>query len=176
MECPACKSALTELKQSDLTVDICDNGCGGLWFDNYELDKVDESHESKGEPLLDMSPHNPVNTSHALQRSCPRCVNMPMMRHYFSIRKEIEIDECPNCGGVWLDNGELYAIREQSKKDEKTKETTRKNFLDLFATQILSQKSAKSAEELKSRKKFARIFRFVCPSYWLPGKQNWGAF
>ena len=34
-----------------------------------------------------------------------------MMRHPFSVKREIEIDECPNCAGYWLDHGELDAIR-----------------------------------------------------------------
>jgi len=27
-------------------VDVCQNGCGGIWFDNFELEKVDEKHET----------------------------------------------------------------------------------------------------------------------------------
>ncbi|MGM0597761.1 MAG: zf-TFIIB domain-containing protein [Myxococcota bacterium] len=31
--------------------------------------------------------------------------------------KNIEIDKCPKCGGVWLDPGELEAIQEAYEKD-----------------------------------------------------------
>jgi Zn-finger nucleic acid-binding protein len=34
-----------------------------------------------------------------------------MMRRYFSPRTQIEIDECPGCGGIWLDAEELEGIR-----------------------------------------------------------------
>jgi uncharacterized protein len=37
-----------------VTVDACRGGCGGLWFDRYELMKVDEADESAGEELLDI--------------------------------------------------------------------------------------------------------------------------
>ena len=43
---------LTARKVGELTVDVCDGGCGGVWFDNFELQKVDESHEAAGESLL----------------------------------------------------------------------------------------------------------------------------
>jgi Zn-finger nucleic acid-binding protein len=38
--------------------------------------------------------------------NCPKC------NHTLTSRSEdqIEIDECPNCGGVWFDLGELKAV------------------------------------------------------------------
>jgi uncharacterized protein len=29
-----------------ITLEVCRGGCGGIWFDRYELMKVDESRES----------------------------------------------------------------------------------------------------------------------------------
>jgi Zn-finger nucleic acid-binding protein len=34
-------------------------------------------------------------------------------RYYSATKQEVEIDECPACGGIWLDSGELEAIRAQ---------------------------------------------------------------
>ena len=36
-----------------------------------------------------------------------------MMRHYYSVRTEVVVDQCAGCGGYWLDAGELQSIREQ---------------------------------------------------------------
>jgi Zn-finger nucleic acid-binding protein len=36
---------------------------------------------------------------------------MKLHRHFFSAKRRIEVDECPNCGGYWLDAGELAQIR-----------------------------------------------------------------
>ena len=36
---------------------------------------------------------------------------MKLKRHFFSAKKRVEVDQCPNCGGYWLDAGELEAIR-----------------------------------------------------------------
>ena len=54
MKCPACDNTLTEINISDILVDICKGGCGGIWFDNFELEKFDEKHEHAGEALLDI--------------------------------------------------------------------------------------------------------------------------
>jgi uncharacterized protein len=54
MKCPVCGNRLTQMTAGSVTVDACRGGCGGLWFDRYELMKVDEADESAGEELLDI--------------------------------------------------------------------------------------------------------------------------
>lgn len=34
-----------------------------------------------------------------------------MMRRFFSRLRKTQVDECPNCAGMWLDAGEFDAIR-----------------------------------------------------------------
>ena len=41
MKCPACENELTDKDVGGVTVDICNGGCGGLWFDNFEFKKFD---------------------------------------------------------------------------------------------------------------------------------------
>jgi Zn-finger nucleic acid-binding protein len=118
MKCPARGKDLSTRTTSGITVDVCDRGCGGIWFDNVELQKVDEAHESAGEPLLDLGLHNPVSIDRAAKRVCPRCPNQVLRCHYFTVRKQVEIDECPACGGIWLDAGELAAIRSEFKTEQ----------------------------------------------------------
>lgn len=31
-----------------------------------------------------------------------------MMKHFFSVKKEVELNECESCAGIWLDTGEQY--------------------------------------------------------------------
>ena len=45
VKCPACGNNLTEKKFGEVTVDVCEGGCGGVWFDWFEFKKVDEPHE-----------------------------------------------------------------------------------------------------------------------------------
>ena len=54
MNCPACPNQLQQMTVDDITVDVCKGGCGGIWFDNFELKKFDEPHEAAGEELLDV--------------------------------------------------------------------------------------------------------------------------
>jgi len=44
MECPACDNELTAIEVGEITVDACRNGCGGIWFDQLELNRLDEQH------------------------------------------------------------------------------------------------------------------------------------
>ena len=53
MKCPACSRELAEVQVGSLLVDVCQGGCGGIWFDAFELQRMDEAHEP-GEPLLDL--------------------------------------------------------------------------------------------------------------------------
>ena len=54
MKCPACGNELTGIEIGEITVDACRNGCGGIWFDQLELNRLDEQHETAGESLLDI--------------------------------------------------------------------------------------------------------------------------
>ena len=54
LECPGCSSAMTAMEAEGVTVDVCAGGCGGIWFDWFELARVDEAHESAGERFLEV--------------------------------------------------------------------------------------------------------------------------
>lgn len=175
MKCPACGRELQQMEVSDIVVDVCKNGCGGIWFDNFELQKVDEQHEAAGEALLEIERDPAVQVDRSQKRSCPKCKDVKMMKHFASVKKEVEIDECAGCGGVWLDYGELGKIRQQFATEEERKKAAQEYFSELFDDE-LSEMSAESEAQLAKAQKFAGIFRFICPSYYIPGKQRWGAF
>jgi len=42
VDCPVCANILTTTA-GRITVDACEGGCGGIWFDRYELMRVDEA-------------------------------------------------------------------------------------------------------------------------------------
>jgi uncharacterized protein len=111
MKCPACFNELTEFEFGGVTVDACAGGCGGIWFDAFELQKVDEQHEVPGEHLLRVQRDPELQVDFARRRECPRCEGVKLKRHFFSARKQVEVDHCPNCAGYWLDAGELEKIR-----------------------------------------------------------------
>ena len=111
MKCPACFNNLTEAQVGSLKVDICQGGCGGVWFDAFELQRVDEESEAAGDRLLHIERDEELVMDTKRKRECPRCSGIKLYRHSFSPKVHVQVDECPNCGGYWLDAGELAQVR-----------------------------------------------------------------
>ena len=46
--CPGCNEFMKKvyIPEAGISVDICVDGCGGIWFDNKEELKFDEQHEN----------------------------------------------------------------------------------------------------------------------------------
>ena len=116
MKCPACFNELTEIQVGNLAVDVCQGGCGGIWFDAFELQQVDEQDEAAGEPLLHIQRNERLALDPSRKRECPRCPGVKLHRHFFSAKRRVEVDQCPNCGGYWLDAGELAMIRAETSQ------------------------------------------------------------
>ncbi|MBX3746584.1 MAG: zf-TFIIB domain-containing protein [Verrucomicrobiae bacterium] len=110
MKCPACGHELVTRAAGSIAVDVCDGGCGGVWFDNFELRKIDEAGS---EAIREVAREITVEERPLAPRACPKCRGQRMMRRYFSRLKRTEIDECPACAGIWLDVGEFDAIQEE---------------------------------------------------------------
>ena len=175
MICPACDNGLTEMKAGDVTVDVCAGGCGGIWFDNSELEKMDEPHESVGEALLEVPRDENFRVNHEQRRNCPHCADVVMGRHFMSAKMEVSVDECPGCGGHWVDFGELGQIRGQYSSETDRKAAADDYFDEVFGRKIQEMESGSQEKTAKARR-IARMFRFICPSTYIPGKQKWGAF
>src|ERR1044071_6617213 len=41
MQCPACFNELSPFHVGSVAVDVCQGSCGGIWFDAFELQRVD---------------------------------------------------------------------------------------------------------------------------------------
>ena len=175
MNCPACDKILIEITVGDIKLDVCENGCGGIWFDRFELQKVDESHESLGEHLLEIKRDEDIRVDHNKRRKCPKCKNIVMLRHFFSVKREVEVDECVGCGGYWIDYGELKTIKTQFATEEERKKAADAYFSDIFELELGTIKE-QSQEKKEKARKIAKAFRFICPSNYIRGKQDWGAF
>jgi len=159
-----------------ITVDVCAGGCAGIWLDHFELAKIDEQSESAGAALLETSGDRSLSIDLDRRRTCPKYEpRMEMMRHFESVARKVAVDECPDCGGIWLDAGELNVIRNEFQSAEARHEEARKAFSEMFDSQLAAE-HAKSEAELERARKIARALRFICPSTYLPGRQGGGAF
>ncbi len=165
MECPACGNKLWQITVSDVELDVCKGGCGGIWFDNFELKKFDEPHESVGEELLNIERDESLVVDHEKRRKCPKCDDIIMMRHFFSTKKEVEIDECPQCGGFWLDSGELERIRNLFSNEEEKERAAKEYFSEVFR-QDLAIEQVKHESQTERIQRAASIFRFISPSFY----------
>jgi len=175
MKCPACSNQLQEMTVGDVTVDVCRGGCGGIWFDSFEFKKFDEPNESAGESLLDIERDASIVLDRTKRLKCPKCDDIVMMRHFFSVKKEVEVDECPGCGGFWLDAGELRNLRSLFNTEEERHKAADEYFSEVFGDKLAAMQAEDEAKLAKARK-ISNMFRFICPSYYIPGKQDWGAF
>ena len=175
MICPACEHNMTEKTIQDITVDVCEGGCGGIWFGGQEIKKVDEPHEATGQELLEVDYDPDVIVDESLRRDCPHCSDIVMMRHFSSIKREVEVDECPSCGGFFLDRGELNSIREQYDTEEQRSEAACQMFGEMFDEDLDDEQDA-SWQRVEASRRLASFFRFLLPSHYIPGKQKWGAF
>ena len=112
MKCPACKNTLREKSAGDITLDMCYGGCGGIWFDASELERVNARAATTLHSIWQIPVSNVKLTE---PRPCPRCPDLILERKWFSELKQVEIDQCARCGGIWLDAGEFSRIYEEMK-------------------------------------------------------------
>ncbi len=145
MKCPACENTLQEMSIGDVTVDVCKGGCGGIWFDNFELKKFDEPHEAAGQTLLDIERNAELALDHTKRLKCPKCEDLVMMRHFFSVKKKVQVDECPGCAGFWLDAGELRAIRSLFNTEQEREQAAEKYFSEVFCDELNAMKANSQA-------------------------------
>lgn len=116
MNCPRCKDALRTETVSDagflIEVDNCKN-CGGTWFDESELQRI----ENITEPTIWETRNIPSMYDQLEALYCPKCeggqsILMKKAEHHRD--DKVIMDYCENCGGIWLDKGELEAIQTEN--------------------------------------------------------------
>jgi Zn-finger nucleic acid-binding protein len=109
MKCLNCDTEMTSnevaTKKTHVSYDICEK-CGSLWLDSGELDKMAFQVEGSieyCEQEKDKEPETQV-------KKCPRCEDFVLDKVRFLESDDIYLHCCKNCGGFWLDGGELNLI------------------------------------------------------------------
>ncbi len=175
MQCPRCQTETVELTNNNVNVEVCLNGCSGIWFDPYIFKQLDEPHEAEISFLQKLSQGKKGAIDLEKKIDCPRCDSQPLFRRFFSVRKSVEIDECPRCAGVWLDAGELTQIYSMFETEEQ-----RKGEADILLAELIGPNMEKlskaSEEELEKNRRLAKALKFICPSYYMKGEKEWGNF
>jgi Zn-finger nucleic acid-binding protein len=89
-----------------------------------------------------------------------------MARHSFGPAGEVCAAECPRCGGVWLERGELSRVRQAFVLSGLREEATRR-WLAEHAAPRLGEMAARGGESARTARRLSQVFSFVCPS-WAP--------
>ena len=120
----------------NIIIDVCPK-CSGIWLDKNELGKI-----LKDKKLANyLTKH--IGTKSRSPMVCPRC-GMTM-----DIEKadDVEVDVCLNCGGVWLDKGELEKLKEIS--DEGFKEDKQAKFEEMEEERLYKTRNSALSKFLR---------------------------
>jgi Zn-finger nucleic acid-binding protein len=110
MQCPACHHKLTEVMLGAVAIDVCEGGCGGIWFDNAELAKVEQEHHAAPDILVRVQRRDATKPAGRRSMHCPRCETEVLEPKIPRLGSAIEFDRCPSCHGYWLAHGELEKL------------------------------------------------------------------
>ena len=158
MNCPVCEKPMVEEDFGGVQVDVCRDGCKGIWFDWLELVRLDENSEGAGAALEEALRSPRVNDDDRGQLNCPKC-GMPMQTHKYKSAKEVNIDECYGCGGYFLDSGEIREVRDNYMTEEQEQAYVDKLLEDFPEIQAMDE--AVAAEKAQQREaagfKLARL-------------------
>lgn len=121
MKCPSCLGKLENVNYHGVILDRCIS-CDGLWFDGDELRKAKDrsDHFFKWIDIDLWKDDAKFRLRGGKERLCPKD-GVPLYELEYG-DSGVHIDFCSNCGGVWLDQGELRAILDHlhSKLDRMT--------------------------------------------------------
>ena len=111
LHCPRSGHPLVRLRIGGVDTDVCEH-CGGVWLDRFEVSRFEAAGNVFGDALMAHLAQVPAALIEPTVRlRCPRHPDTVMIRRAFSRTIPVQIDECPQCGGHWLDAGELAQIR-----------------------------------------------------------------
>lgn len=112
IKCPACDNDMTKIYIPEFLfhIDVCAHGCGGIFFDNREMEFLQTPVQNIDKILNLIHGNNFIKTDETAKRRCPNCHTIMLKTRVQNAN--IVIDVCPVCGGRFLDNGELDAIRD----------------------------------------------------------------
>ena len=109
LDCPNADGSLRPVNAHDrqgvaVALDQCDV-CGGVWFDRFELFRVDKA-EAGGLDKLDKNRLRYPLGAHE-KPLCPRCGRPLQAFHDANIPGNIQLLFCGGCEGFWVNHGAL---------------------------------------------------------------------
>ena len=161
MTCSVCGKEMVQ-KNFGVNVDVCENGCKGMWFDRDELQMLDEKNDGLGAALENALRYPRSNAGNRGQIKCPTC-SIPMHAHRYKRAREVNVDECYKCGGFFLDSGELTEIRDNYMTDAE---------ISAYADKIVDSipEYSQAMKDLEARKQrvqsVQQLTKILTANYW----------
>lgn len=109
LSCPACPNLLHQSHYGSVSAHLCSTGCGGIWIGHDSVESVVKTPRIVDRMLAATEHVSPLR--HDEIRRCPDCQErLDLWNVKGQAGVEVEIDICPKCQGLWLDQGEVSTL------------------------------------------------------------------
>ena len=170
IKCPACQNVMKKIfvPSKGINIDICVDGCGGIYFDKREFKHFDEQHEDATEIFKALVDKEFIPVDESNKRVCPNC-GATMTKNFSSVRLEIQVDECYTCGGKFLDNKELEKIRAEYPTEEERSAEFSRNLYAIVGEEYEKQMQKNAEWEKERNEKFIKtLMRRIARTFRIP--------
>lgn len=154
--CPKCKIQLKPIAIGPVEVDECER-CKGVWFDKDELRQAKDITDSDLTWMdFEIWKHEDRFKAKTSEINCPVCKTRNQIIDYGAT--SVEVDYCPSCQGIWLDENEFKKIIESLEQ-----ELVSKTFSEYIETSIEQAKEIISGPEsfMSEWKDFVTVLRLM---------------
>lgn len=124
LECPQCSREMTEVTARAtpgtlIQLDQCKQ-CGGIWCDKWELFPLDGDEAEKLDPIDENLLRGKIRLTKK-NLYCPRCADDLALFADPILPKDIQLQRCRHCDGLWLNRGQFRRYKEYQHGTRKRK-------------------------------------------------------
>jgi Zn-finger nucleic acid-binding protein len=160
MKCPACENELQTVLLAGITIHACKGGCGGLWFNRFQFEKLKALKPGIGKSLVTIDRAEGVKFYRGAEHPCPACQTTLLYRHFFNADWDTEVNQCSKCIGLWIDLAGLAKL--QSLPADQKKQAVEEYFAK-FINKKLTGMRLRHGDMAEQAIILERIFQFLCP-------------
>jgi Zn-finger nucleic acid-binding protein len=110
LRCPRCDEPMAvqaiRVGEAPAAIDVCAMGCGGIWLDDADL----RAGVRVSDDLTGVSIKPTCTPDTAQPVPCPVCART-MQRYQWNYTSTVQLDQCPENHGTWIDHGEVQAMK-----------------------------------------------------------------
>lgn len=181
MKCPSCENTLSPIQSSGVIVQACHGGCGGFWFDHYQLKKIGSSLAGSlppgsllpgGEDILKTECAAGVRIFRDVEHQCPKCKSTLLFKHFSDKDLEVEVDQCSKCSGLWIEAGKLATLQSRTNTMDQYRQAVTEYFASIFE-KCVCRMDVTNPEVQRSAQLIVKTLRWISPGKFLPDEKPW---